>query len=124
MNCKKIFPGSTTNDIFYSLPSSLLFRKCSDIRHKTCPNASSSQAINDPTSTPLCKASNVIYKISWNICNLAYIGETSNELHLKINQHRSDSHKFSPSSNHLKSTIELQHFNLQNFKNTTISIWS
>ena len=121
-NNKKVFPGSIASDLFYSPPSSLLFCKCSDIRCKTCPNASTSQIINDPTSITFCKASNVIYKISCNICNLAYIGETSNELHLRINQHRSDSHKFSPSSNYLKSTIELKHFHLHNFKNTTIEI--
>ena len=123
-NSKNLFPGLIASDLFYSPSSSLLFRKCSDIRCKTCPNASASQIINDPTFITFCKASNVIFKIKCNICNLAYIGETSNELHLRINQHRSDSHKFSPSSNHLKSTIELQHFNLQNFKNTTISIRS
>ena len=66
-------------------------------------------------------SSNVIYKISCNICNLANIGETSNELHLRINHNRSDANKFSPSSNYLKSTVELQYFNLH-FKNTTMEI--
>ena len=64
----------------------------------------------------------MIYKISRNICNLVHIGETSNELHLRVNQNRSNSYKFSPSSNYLMSTIELQHFNLHNFKNTAIEI--
>ena len=53
---------------------------------------------------------------------MAYVGETSHELHLRVNQHWSNSYKFSPSSNYLKSTIELQHFNLCNFKSTTIEI--
>ena len=95
-NSKKVFPGSIASDLFYSPSSSLLFSKCSDNRCKTCPYAAASQTSNDPTFITFCKSSNVIFKVKCNICNLAYIGETSNELHLRINQHRSDSHKFSP----------------------------
>ena len=61
-NSEKVFPGSKASDLFYSSPSSLLFCKCSDIRCKTCPNASTSELINVPTSITFCKASNVIYK--------------------------------------------------------------
>ena len=53
---------------------------------------------------------------------MAYIGETSTPLHLRINQHRSDSNNYNSSTNYNKSTIELKHFNLHNFKNTTIEI--
>ena len=69
-----------------------------------------------------CKASNVTYKNTSYTCNLAYIGKISNYLHIRINQHRSVSYKFSPSANYFKSTIELQHFNLHNFKNIKIDI--
>ena len=89
-NNKMVFPGLKTSNLFYSPPSSLLYCKCSDIRCKTCPNASTSQFTKDPASITFCKASNVIYKISFNICSLTNIGETSNERHLRINQHRSD----------------------------------
>ena len=64
----------------------------------------------------------MIHKISCNVFYLVYIGETSNELHLRVNQHRSDSYKFSPSANYIKSAVELQHFNLHDFKNTKIEI--
>ena len=61
-----------------------------------------------------------MHKISPYVCNLVYIGETSNELHLRIDQNRPDSCKFSPSVNYIKSTVELQYFNLHDFKNSKI----
>ena len=51
-----------------------------------------------------------------------HIGETSGELHLRINSHRTNSYKYIPSAKYSKSIIELQHFNLHDFKNTTIGI--
>ena len=39
------------------------------------------------------------------------------------NTHRSDSYKFSSFINYCKSTIELQHFHLHNFKNVKIEIF-
>ena len=63
----------------------------------------------------------MIHKISC-VCNLVYIGETSDELHLRINQHRPDAYKFSPPLNCFKSTVELQHFNLHDFKTRNIEI--
>lgn len=107
--------------LYYSPPPTLYFRKCNTARCKTCPQASNSQIISDPLLHPFCKAFNVIYRITCTVCNLKYIGETSTPLHLRINQHRSDSCNFSSSTN-CKSTVELQHFNLHNFKNTSIEI--
>ena len=47
-----------------------------------------------------------------------YIGETSNEIQQWINQYRPNSYKFSPSANLHKSIIELQNFNLHDFKDS------
>ena len=51
---------------------------------------------------------------------MSCIEKTSTTIHLRINQHRSDSYNYSTSYN--KSTIELKHLNLHKFKNTTLKI--
>lgn len=54
---------------------------------------------------------------------MQYIGQTSGQLHIRINQHRSDSCKYSTTSTkHSQSTAEIQHFNQHQFSNTTIDI--
>ena len=68
----------------------LIFSKCTSKKCLTCPKASSTQVEDKPNLINFCKAFNVIYKISSNICNMSYITETSTPFHLRINQHRSD----------------------------------
>ena len=54
---------------------------------------------------------------------MSYIGETSTLPHLRTNQHRLDSNKYNSSTNFNKSAVELKHFNLHKFKNTTTKIF-
>ena len=93
-NIERDVIGSSDSYLFYSPPPLLKFSKCNSKRCLTCPYASSSQIDNNPQLAPFCKAYNVIYKINCNECNMSYIGETSAPLHLRINQHRSDSNKY------------------------------
>ena len=37
-----------------------------------------------------CKAKNIVYMISCDMCNMQYVGETENALHIRMNGHRSD----------------------------------
>ena len=53
---------------------------------------------------------------------MSYTGETSMPLHLRINYERSNSYKWNSSPSYNKSTVELNHFNLHNLKNTTMKV--
>lgn len=65
---------------------------------------------------PFCKHNNIIYKILCLTCNQGYIGQTSNELHIRINLHRSQINKCNNPS------FEIKHFRLHTFDNISISI--
>ena len=107
-NIEKDITASLNSHLFYSPPPLLKISKCNSKRCFTCPDVSSSQCDNDPNLATFCKAYNVIYKISYNICNTSYVGETSTPLHLRINQHSSDSNKFDSFTNYNKSTVDLK----------------
>ena len=81
-NIEKDITASLNSHLFYSPPPLLKISKCNSKRCFTCPDVSSSQCDNDPNLATFCKAYNVIYKISYNLCNMSYVGETSTPLHL------------------------------------------
>ena len=45
--------------------------------------------------TPFCKFNNVVYKIKCFVCNMSYIGQTSDELHHRVNLYRSNANNLS-----------------------------
>ena len=77
-----------------------VLRKCSDRRCKTCPTFSTSKnftsnvtnqtfKVINPTGDDLnCHSQNIIYLLSCVTCNIQYVGETVNPMHLRMNQHR------------------------------------
>ena len=123
-NFERDITGSSESYLFYYPPLLLKLSKCHSKRCLTCPYASSSQIDNNPLLPPFCKAYNVVYKISCKECNMSYIGENSTPLHLRINQHRSDSNKYDSSTIFNKSTEELKYFNLHKFTITNINLKS
>lgn len=67
---------------------------------------------------PFFKISHCIHKITCNICQQIYIGETKNELPLSINLHRSSINK----SMIKNSSFQILHFIQHDFKNITITV--
>ena len=75
-------------------------KKCNVKKCKTCEYFVTSNVYNSNHSKKVynvinhtgenlsCKSSNVVYLLSCSYCNLQYVGETSQPLHLRINQHR------------------------------------
>ena len=96
-NIERDISGSSNSHFFYSPPPKLKFSKCNLKRCLTCPNASFSQCDDDSNLFIFCKAYIITYKQSWNICNITYIGKTFTPLHLRTNQHRSDSNNYESS---------------------------
>ena len=66
---KKRILGSSNTNLFHSLPPHLFCRKCKNARCKVCPNAS--YILDGINSIEFCRAMNVIYKVSCNVCNLS-----------------------------------------------------
>lgn len=115
--------NSSINEANIKNNKTFSFSKCSQKTCKTCPLASDSQT-NFDGKRKFCKVFNCIYRLSCNICNLSYIGQTSNPLHLRINVHRnhvkSTAINNSPQSPH--NNFEYTHFHIHGFDNITISI--
>ena len=59
-----------------------------------------------------CKASNVVYYIECSVCNLGYVGQTSNTLNVRINGHRSDTKNC---KNKKVNDFEIEPFQLYDF---------
>lgn len=98
--------------------SALKFYKCDSKKCLTCPTMSNnhiSQIKSD--SSVFCKVKNCIYKIKCLTCNLEYIGQTSTQLNLRINNHRSDIKKFVN-----KAVPEFVHFQKHSFEKIEIEI--
>ena len=100
------------------------FIKCRNRNCKTCPAASISQITNQNSQLPFCKIFNCIYQLTCNICNLSYIGQTSNPLHLRMNVHRDHIKKYTLNNTHLPTSnkFEYKHFANHGFENITINI--
>ena len=45
---------------------------------------------NETNQQLTCKTKNVVYLLTCNTCNIQYVGETKNALHLRMNQHKSN----------------------------------
>ena len=91
------------------------FSVCKDKRCKTCKYADPNQIQVDK---PLfCKTSSCIYMITCLECGLKYIGQTCNNLNLRLNGHRSDIKLFK-----IKEDIELKHFQKHSFGNIFVNI--
>lgn len=93
---------------------------CKDKRCKTCCVAflRANNPLHLPTvNFPFCKCSNIIYLITCNICLQRYVGQTSTELHLRINLHRSLVNRHNTNS-----TFEILHFANHGFNNIKIEI--
>lgn len=88
-NNNRVVPRSSSNHLFYFPPPPLSFRRCCFGIWKTYPNADRPQIVSYPNFSLFCKAFNVIYTITCNLCNMQYIGQTSGPLHKRISQHRS-----------------------------------
>ena len=95
--------------------------KCKDKRCQTWPSGDLS---TDPCTENIsnlnftfCKISHVIYKLTCNICDQAYVGQTSSELRSRINNYRSKSNKADKNS-----TFELKHFHMHGFSNVKIQV--
>lgn len=124
-------PGSTKSDQLYSATSSLhkdfsnlKFNRCKTKLCKTCPKANSKQLTLDKNKSTFCKVYNCIYKITCTICNMSYIGQTKNHLHLRINLHRSNINNYKKDlhANSNDNNFEYEHFNLHGVDNIEISI--
>ena len=63
---------------------------CQHIRSGTTVKSSSTGRTFNIRATANCKSSNVIYLIQCTLCNMQYIGETPNPLHIRLNGHRCD----------------------------------
>ena len=59
-----------------------------------------------------CKASNVVYYIECSLCNLLYVGQTSNTLNVRINGRRND---IKNRKNIKVNDFEIKHFQLHDF---------
>ena len=62
---------------------------CKDKRCKLCPAIDSvGPFTSSQYNSYICKLNNCVYMIRCGICNIKYIGQTSNPLNLRINNHR------------------------------------
>ena len=91
---------------------------CFDKRCRTCKHANKAQ-IEPKSNNTFCKSNHIIYLIECLECNLKYIGQTSNNLNLRINGHRSDIKNFGKK---YKKDFELQHFQKHSFEKIFITI--
>ena len=78
----------------YSQPQPKLSQPCWQPRCLTCPCMNTSQVISNKAnhSYPIrgtfnCKSSNVIYVMTCNVCNMQYVGETSNTMKNRCRGH-------------------------------------
>lgn len=116
--------GSTSSYLSLNFKTrNLQFKLCNSNKCKTCPQANPTLISNHSTHLlTFCKVYNCIYKLTCNHCQMAYIGQTSNSLHKRINLHRSNVTKFSPSNIAHHNNFEFEHFHLHGFSNITIDI--
>ena len=96
---------------------------CKDKRCKTCPSVDMDGMFNKFNfKVPICKTSGVIYMITCGHCNIKYIGQTGNPLHLRINNHRSLCNKVKNNNTDVQSKYEFEHFKMHSFKHAKINI--
>ena len=84
-------------DTLYGLNLPGLSDKCGKPRCKTCQHIRTTRTITDPNGNLIslhdqlnCQSKNVIYVIECSNCGIRYVGETSQKLKDRVNQHRSD----------------------------------
>lgn len=97
--------------------------KCKDKRCQTCPMFA--DGIGHVGNIPSCKIYNCIYKITCSVCSIAYIGQTSTPLNIRINNHRSFCRrKFCTNikSDDINYNIERIHFQQHDFNKAIISV--
>ncbi|GFT94017.1 hypothetical protein TNCV_3219471 [Trichonephila clavipes] len=75
---------------------------------------------NEESEFKFCKTFNCIYMLTCGVCGFKYIGQTSGAMNLRINQHRSDIGKNTPTKN--IGRIEIQHFNKHGFEDVALNI--
>ena len=75
----------------------------------------------DNNNNTFCKAFNVVYYNESSICNLGYVGQTSNTLNVKINEHIGEikNCKKKKNNNH----FEIKHFHFQDFNKINLYIY-
>ena len=80
----------------YLQPLPSVSQPCGHPRCPTCPNMTTSQLISNKAnhSYPIrgnfnCKLTNVIYVTTCNVCNIQYVGETSNTMNNRCTGHES-----------------------------------
>ena len=98
---------------------------CKEKRCKTCPSIVIDDGFNKcniKVPKPICKTSGVIYMITCGHCNIKYIGQSSNHLHLRINNHRSLCNKVKTNNTDIQSKYEFEHFKMHSFKQAKINI--
>ena len=96
---------------------------CKDKRCKTCPSIDIDDMFNKFNfKVPICKTSGVIYMITCGKCNIKYIGQSGNPLHLRINNHRSLCNKVRNNSTDVQCEYEFEHFKMHPFKQAKINI--
>ena len=78
----------------YFLPQPKLSQPCWQSRCLTCPHMNTSQVISNkanhsyPTRGNFpCKSTNIIYVMTCNVCNIQYVGETSNTINNRCRGH-------------------------------------
>ena len=86
--------------------------KCNKPRCKTCPHIRETTVIEDNNGNPIslrskldCHSKHIIYVIECENCKIRYVGETSQKLKDRMNQHRSD-------INRQQDTVIADHFSL------------
>ena len=87
---KKVFPESSTSDLFYSPSSSLLFCKCSDTRCKTSLNASTSQITKKTSSSLDIKYNNHKYQNDY----VSVYSLINHQLNKKLQELKKENQKF------------------------------
>ena len=84
-------------DTLYDLNSTGQSRKCGRRNCSTCPHIKETSIIYDKNENPVslkntldCQSRDIVYLIECASCGMRYVGETTQRLKDRINQHRSD----------------------------------
>ena len=96
------------------------FQICHNKKCKTCPFANRSQVTNDKDTIAFCKLFNCIYMLECSVCQMAYVGQTSTPLHIRLNVHRNKIKNYDYNSS--ENQIEYEHFFKHGFNSVIIHI--
>ena len=109
---------------YYPKMSSFKYKRCGHSRCKLCPAANPCQISPKSSFKKFCKVYNCVYKLTCNLCQASYVGQTQNPLNIRINLHRSQTYAFLKSARSAGSdqTHEIKHFANHGIDNISVSI--